>query len=72
MTEAARNLSSEIKSQNPDVQWAEIVGFRNILVHEYFSLDLDIIWETVSRNIPDLRAQVSEILKKLPEDSSTD
>jgi uncharacterized protein with HEPN domain len=60
--EAASRLSPALKKRFPSIPWQAISGFRNYIAHEYFSLDLDIVWQTVIADVPLLRAQVREIL----------
>lgn len=60
--EAAARLSAQFKAQYPQVEWQQIIGFRNVLVHAYFSLSLPIIWATIVDDIPNLRRQIAEIL----------
>jgi uncharacterized protein with HEPN domain len=62
--EAAANVSSILKDSYHSVPWKLINGFRNYIAHEYFSLDLDIIWETALKDIPKLRAQIDEIVSR--------
>lgn len=52
--EAASKIPSETRSANPSVPWADIIYMRNRLVHAYFDIDHDIVWETVTKDIPDL------------------
>jgi uncharacterized protein with HEPN domain len=59
--EAANRLSDEFKSQYPLIPWYQIVGMRNVLVHEYDSIDLDLVWETVQRDIPKLEKYIKSI-----------
>lgn len=61
--EAAGRLSKEFCDQHPEVEWRKVVAFRNILVHAYFSIKLDIVWETVTSDVPKLRNKVIELLK---------
>ena len=61
--EACRALSVELRSRHPDVPWAEIIGMRNILVHDYFGLNLDEVWAAAERDVPALRRQVEAILE---------
>jgi uncharacterized protein with HEPN domain len=68
--EAASRLSPELKQRYPEIPWHAISGFRNHIVHEYFSLDLDIVWQTVTAAVPALTSQVEEILRKEGFDSS--
>ena len=60
--EAAVRLSEEIKSRYPDVEWRDIIGFRNIAVHAYFSIKWSIVWVTATEDVPVLSKRVSEIL----------
>jgi uncharacterized protein with HEPN domain len=60
--EAASNLSRELKARHSMVPWQAICGFRNIVIHEYFALDLDIVWEAVTADVPRLLEQVTVIL----------
>ena len=62
--EAASRLSPALKKHFPNVPWQAISGFRNYIAHEYFSLDLDIVWQTVIADVPLLEAQVREILRE--------
>lgn len=56
--EAAVQLSDEARAQHPNVPWSEIVGMRNIVVHRYFDVDLDMVWRTAEIAIPDLKRQL--------------
>ena len=62
--EAAARLSQEFRDLHPHVEWRDIVAFRNILVHSYFSVKLDIVWETVQTDVPTLRRQIIRILEQ--------
>jgi uncharacterized protein with HEPN domain len=59
--EACRGTTSATRSAHPDVPWAAIVGMRNVLVHDYFGIDLDEVWTTVERDLPRLRAQLEQL-----------
>jgi uncharacterized protein with HEPN domain len=60
--EAAANLSPAIAEQYPDIPWPDIVAMRNVLVHQYFGVDLQEVWDTVSTDLPILKAQIRTIL----------
>jgi uncharacterized protein with HEPN domain len=60
--EAARTLSAEFTGAHGQVPWSQIVGMRNVLVHNYFGVDTDIVWEAVRRDLPSLKAQLETIL----------
>jgi uncharacterized protein with HEPN domain len=52
--EAARGVSQPVRDRHPEVQWPQIVALRNILVHEYFGLNLDQIWMMTQKDLPKL------------------
>jgi uncharacterized protein with HEPN domain len=60
--EAARGLSPELRATHPEVPWSDVVAMRNLLVHEYFGIDLREVWDTAVNDIPPLRAQIQKIL----------
>jgi uncharacterized protein with HEPN domain len=59
--EACRALSAEFRQSHPEVPWVEIVRMRNVLVHQYFVVDRDVVWRAVERDIPALKAQLERI-----------
>lgn len=61
--EASNHLSDELTEQNQDIPWADIVGLRSILVHQYFGIDLRQVWETAELDMLILKSQVREILQ---------
>jgi uncharacterized protein with HEPN domain len=60
--EAAARLSGDFREQHPEVEWSDIVGFRNIAVHEYFAISWAIVWVTATQDVPPLRQQIARIL----------
>ena len=64
--EAASKVSKECRGRFPQIPWADIVAMRNRLVHVYFDINLDIVWDTVSVDLPELIAALQEVLP--PED----
>jgi uncharacterized protein with HEPN domain len=60
--EATRALSSEIMQNYSQVPWSKIVGLRNRVVHEYFDIDLDIVIDIVTYDLPELKEQIKGIL----------
>jgi uncharacterized protein with HEPN domain len=61
--EAIKQISDEIRAQYPQVQWRAIAGMRDRLIHGYFSVDYDIVWDVIANKIPELKTQIEEILR---------
>jgi len=64
--EAARSLSGEYRADHEEVPWDKIIGTRHVLVHHYFGIDLDLVWQIVARDLAPLKAS---LLEALAEDS---
>ena len=62
--EAAARLSKEFTNRYPDIPWMDIVGFRNIAVHEYFAVRWDIVWVAATEEVPVLRDLMGKILQE--------
>lgn len=60
--EAAAKLPQRLKEQHPEVAWSEVRGFRNVVVHAYWKIDLEILEDVVRLELPKLKAQVDAIL----------
>jgi uncharacterized protein with HEPN domain len=60
--EATKNLSGELKSKYPDIDWRKIAGMRDRLIHAYFAVDLPLVWDTVQIDIQLLEKQAKKIL----------
>lgn len=63
--EASSRLSPELHSNHTEVEWNKIIGFRNILAHQYFSCDLDLTWEVAANRVGPLKNQVKAILAQM-------
>lgn len=61
--EAANRLSDEVRSQHSEIPWPQIIGMRNRIVHAYDEVDLDLLWDTVTLELPPLIAQLERLLK---------
>ena len=59
--EAANRVPDEFRSQYPQIPWNKIIGMRNVLIHEYDSIDLDCVWETIQKDIPELERYINSI-----------
>jgi uncharacterized protein with HEPN domain len=64
MGEATKKLSSQLRDRYPDVPWREIAGMRDKVVHEYLSINYEIVWAVVSLDIPGVFPRIREILRQ--------
>ena len=63
--EAANYITEETKTRFTDIQWRQIIGLRHILVHEYFGVDSNLVWQIIVNDLPDLKQKVQEVLASL-------
>ena len=63
--EATKNVPEEIRKKYPDVPWKKMAGMRDRLAHEYFGVDLEILWGTATEDVPQLKVPVSKVLKDM-------
>ena len=61
MAESSQRLPEEIKRKYSNISWDDISGFRNILVHDYLGIDLDVIWSVVEQELPELEKALNKI-----------
>ena len=70
--EAVKNLPGDLREANPQVPWRRIAGTRDKVIHDYFGIDVELIWSVVESLLPELRAEVQLILDGLsPGDGTT-
>jgi uncharacterized protein with HEPN domain len=65
MCEAARGMPKDIMEKTPYIPWTKMTGMRNILVHYYFRIDTEIVWQVVERDLPNLKELLQTMLKEL-------
>ncbi|HEY6344867.1 MAG TPA: DUF86 domain-containing protein [Bryobacteraceae bacterium] len=63
--EACRGVSSQLREGHPEVPWAQIIAFRNVVLHEYFGVDLELVWQIVVEHLPPLRSSLERIAESL-------
>lgn len=63
--EAVKNIPETFKKNHPDIPWQDISDMRNVLIHEYFDIDYNIVWKTATQFIPPLKEQIQAFLKEL-------
>ena len=60
--EAVKNIHFQIKEKYPKIEWKKIAGLRDILTHEYFSIDLEVLWDITQNKLPILKKQILTLL----------
>lgn len=60
--EAVKNLPASFRTKHPEIPWKQIAGMRDILIHEYFDVDLDLTWRVVKQELPRIKRNLSSIL----------
>ena len=63
--EATKNISSQFRQKHPDIEWRELAGLRDKLIHRYFGVKWEIVWDVVKNQIPELKERIEGILKEL-------
>jgi uncharacterized protein with HEPN domain len=63
--EAARHIPADARNAYPDVPWSKVVGMRDIVIHGYFGVDLEVIWKTVREDLPPLREAAGRMLEEI-------
>lgn len=60
--EATKRIPNDFRNQHPDVDWRGMAGMRDVLIHGYFDVDYEIVWDVVNSEIPDLKTRIREII----------
>jgi len=68
--EATKKLSKELKAKHREVTWREIAGIRDKLIHDYFGVNIDTVWNAVNQDIPALKVKVREIINEIESNDS--
>lgn len=67
--EAAKRIPESVREQNPQIPWKEMAGMRDMIAHEYDEIDLDEVWETIERDLPDVMESIDQLYEKLESES---
>jgi uncharacterized protein with HEPN domain len=68
--EAVKHVPQRVRRQYPQVEWNEAAGFRDVLIHDYFGIDVDSIWDTIRNNLPLFKGHVIDVLQQEKEKES--
>ena len=60
--EESGKLSDELKSRNPQINWAKVYGLRNIIAHHYFGINVDIVWQIIENDLPNLKTELERLI----------
>jgi len=61
--EASKNISFEFRKEHRNIDWRKVIGFRNVIVHQYFEVDIHIVWVTLITDIPVLKKNLESLLE---------
>jgi uncharacterized protein with HEPN domain len=62
--EASKNVPADVRANHPEADWKRIAGLRDILIHQYFGVDLVIIWDVIEKKLPELEQQAERMLRE--------
>jgi len=66
--EASRNISDDVRAAHPEIAWRQIAAFRNFVIHAYWDIKMERVWEVVQNELPTLKPQLEALLASLPTD----
>lgn len=64
LAESTKNLPDSIKASHPEIDWRRVVGFRNILVHDYLGVDIERVWLIIEKDLPGLKRAIEEMIRE--------
>ena len=63
--EASRNIPTAIRTKHSEIQWKRMIGLRNIVSHQYFGIDLKIIWQITTKNLPETKPLIKKLIEEI-------
>ena len=61
--EAVKNISNELREKHPEIEWNKIAGTRDKIIHQYIGVNLEIVWDTIKHDLPDLKKKMEKVIK---------
>ena len=63
--EAVKNIPDTFREKYPEIQWKKISGLRDIIIHAYFNIDLDLTWDIIKKDLPNLKKEIERIISEM-------
>lgn len=63
--EAAKKIPNEIRKQSKEIPWSDVSGMRDFLIHDYFGININVVWETAKKDLPELNVKLQQLIKNL-------
>jgi uncharacterized protein with HEPN domain len=63
--EASKKIPTDIKNQSKEIPWREIGGMRDLLIHDYFGVNIQVVWETAKKDLPELKDKIQKLIQRL-------
>ena len=70
--EASRNVPQKVRESHGEISWSKMIGFRNIVAHKYFGVDLEIVWKIINENLPEAKPLVEKLLEQVKGEESAE